>query len=296
MNFKSFTTKMFCCAVLAASVSTANAAIEDVDRLMIVGGSVWCGYSIDNSIPLISEENSKQFKATVYISNEGDGFKFLTHDDWGGELCPENNDIAMKSGVEYRLCVNEGADNKFKVKDAANYDIVCDLENEKITVTKSAYQDKQIKFSGLWLVGDATPGSWSIDAGTALTQDATNPFKFSVTADMLVGEFKIATNKYIGFGQTMFQCDAADATKMVYGGDDNKWSITEAGKYDIKVDVDALTISIAKHVVDAIGSVESDDNVPVEYYTLGGVKVSNIKKAGVYVKRQGNKTIKTVIK
>lgn len=88
MNFKSFTTKMFCCAVLAASVSTANAAIEDVDRLMIVGGSVWCGYSIDNSIPLISEENSKQFKATVYISNEGDGFKFLTHDDWGGGALP----------------------------------------------------------------------------------------------------------------------------------------------------------------------------------------------------------------
>ena len=130
MSFKSFTKKVFCCAMLAASVLTANAAI-DVSRLMIVGGSVWCGYSIDNSIVLSNAENPNLYKATVYISNEGDGFKFLTYAGWGGELCPESNDIVMDSGVEYKLCVNDGPDNKFKVKEAANYDIVCDVENEK---------------------------------------------------------------------------------------------------------------------------------------------------------------------
>ena len=90
MSFKNFTKKVFCCAMLAASVLTANAAI-DVSRLMIVGGSVWCGYYIDNSIVLSNAENPNQYKATVYISNEGDGFKFLTYAGWGGELCPESN-------------------------------------------------------------------------------------------------------------------------------------------------------------------------------------------------------------
>ena len=39
---------------------------------------------------------------------------------------------------------------------------------------------------------------------------------------LTTGEFKLATNKYADFGQSMFQRDAADATKMVLGGDDNK--------------------------------------------------------------------------
>lgn len=296
MKFKSFTRKLFCCAILAASVLTANAAI-DVSRLMIVGGSVWCGYSIDNSIVLSNAENQNLYKATVYVSNEGDGFKFLTHTDWGGELCPESNDIVMETGKEYKLCVNDGSDNKFKVKEAANYDIVCDVENEKITVTKSAYQEKPIKHSGLWLIGDATQGGWSIDNGTALTQDAMNPFKFSASVDLTVGEFKIAINNNTSFGQTFFQCDASNASKMVFGGDDNKWKITEVGKYNINVDVDALTIFIEKDINNGIGSVEaSAGNTSTEYFTLNGTKVSNPTVGGVYVKRQGGKAQKIVIR
>lgn len=296
MSFKSFTKKVFCCAILAASVLTANAAI-DVSRLMIVGGSVWCGYSIDNSIVLSNAENPNLYKATVYISNEGDGFKFLTYAGWGGELCPESNDIVMESGVEYKLCVNEGADNKFKVKDAANYDIVCDVENEKITVTKSAYQEKQIKHSGLWIIGGATPGGWSLSDGVAMTQDAANPFKFTATVDLTAGELKFAINKHTGFGQTFFVRDAADENKMVFGGEDNKWNITEAGKYDIAVDVDALTVSIKKSTASAISTVEtSADNAPAEYFTLNGIKVNTPVVSGVYVKRQGGKTQKIAVR
>lgn len=291
---KNFTKRIFSCAVLAASVLTANAALE-ADRLMMVGESVWCGYSKDNSVVLSNDENPGIFKATVYISNEGDGFKFLTHNDWGGELCPESNDVVMESGVEYKLCKNEGADNKFKVKDAANYDIVCDVENETITVTKSAYQEKQVKISGLWLVGDATPGGWSLEAGTSMTQDAANPFKFTATVEMNAGEFKFAINKYTGFDQTMFVKDADDATKMVFGGEDNKWTIDEAGKYDIAVDVDALTISITKSTSDGISNVETaGKSAPAEFFTLGGVKVSKLTPGNVYVKRQGGKTVKVV--
>lgn len=296
MTFKSFTKKVFCCAMLAASVLTANAAIE-VSRLMIVGGSVWCGYSIDNSIVLSNAENPNLYKATVYISNEGDGFKFLTYAGWGGELCPESNNIVMDSGVEYKLCVNDGPDNKFKVKEAANYDIVCDVENEKITVTKSAYQEKLIKHAGLWIIGDAAPGGWSLSDGVAMTQDAANPFKFTATVDLAVGDLKFAINKHTGFDQTFFVRDATDENKMVFGGEDNKWNITEAGKYDIAVDVDALTVSIKKSTASAISTVESSaDNASVEYFTLNGIKVSSPVGSGVYVKRQGGKTQKIAVR
>jgi hypothetical protein len=294
MELKSFTKKIFCCAVFAASVLTANAAI-DVSRLMIVGGSVWCGYSIDNSIVLSNAKNTGLYKATVYISNEGDGFKFLTYAGWGGELCPESNDIAMESGVEYKLCVNNGADNKFKVKESANYDIVCDVENEIITVTKAAYQKKNIKYTGLWIIGEATPGGWSISDGIAMAQDDANPFKFTATVDLNAGELKFAINNHTGFGQTFFVRDIADDGKMVFGGDDNKWTIDEAGKYDIAVDVDELTVSIKKSTASSIGSVEAaDDNTHAEYFTLGGVKANSVKVGDVYVKRLGGKTVKVI--
>lgn len=49
--------------------------------------------------------------------------------------------------------------------------------------------------------------------------------------------------------------------------------------------------------VDAITSVEVDANAPVEYYNLNGVRVNGDNlSAGVYVRRQGNKVSKVLVK
>ena len=48
---------------------------------------------------------------------------------------------------------------------------------------------------------------------------------------------------------------------------------------------------------DAITSVESDANAAVEYYNLNGVRVNGDNlSAGVYVRRQGNKVSKVLVK
>lgn len=44
-----------------------------------------------------------------------------------------------------------------------------------------------------------------------------------------------------------------------------------------------------------IDAIESQ-NMPVEYYNLQGVKVANPEKGGLYIIRQGNKSVKTVIR
>jgi hypothetical protein len=44
----------------------------------------------------------------------------------------------------------------------------------------------------------------------------------------------------------------------------------------------------------AIDEVEFDENAPVEYYNLQGVKVENPEK-GVFIKKQGKKAIKVVL-
>lgn len=52
-----------------------------------------------------------------------------------------------------------------------------------------------------------------------------------------------------------------------------------------------------KAEVDAITSVEADANAPVEYYNLNGVRVNGDNlSAGVYVRRQGNKVSKVLVK
>lgn len=295
MRLKKFTKRIFCCAMLAASVLTANAA----DRLLIVGDAVWGGYSIDNSIVMHNSDDAPDvFKATVHLDASKE-FKFLTTTDWGGlEYRAGDEDVNLVIGVEGKLYSTEetSEDKKFYVSETANYDIVCDLQNGTIVVTKAVYQDNPVNHTGLWIVGGATPGEWSLSDALPMVQDAVNPLKFTAVVALKAGDFKFAVNCHTGFGQTFYLRDATDAEKIVFGGDDNKWDIIEDGTYNIAVDLLAMTISIEKHNPTSISSVAEDVNAPVEYYTLGGMKVINSVAGGVYVKRQGDKSVKVVMK
>lgn len=267
-----FTRRVLSCVLFAACVMTANA----VERLMVVGDGVWGGWSISNSIVMFNTaEQPDVWKATVSLKADA-GFKFLTEACWGGlEFRAGDNDVVLNSGVATALVSSDndnGKDCKFKVSEKANYDIVCDLANNKVTVTKAAYQDHEINHPALWMIGSATPGNWSLSDGILLVQDAANPCVFSATADLVPGEMKVAVNKYGGFDQTFYLRDLSDDTKMVFGGDDNKWNIAEAGTYDVKVDVAAMTISIQKHTSSGIGAVKGTTAAPAAYYTIAGVK------------------------
>ena len=289
---KNFLRKMFCSLVLAATVLTANAA----DRLLIVGEAVWGGWSIDNSIVMFnSTENPDEFKATVNLNANGT-FKFLTTTDWGNlEYRAGDNEVTLAEGVASPLVSSEenSNDKQFKVSETANYDIVCDLAEKTITVTKAAYQDDVIKHTALWLVGSATTGGWALGNGTVILPSDDNPMVFRGTVDLLKGEMKIAVNKYTGFDQTFYLRDAADETKMVFGGDDNKWNIAKAGQYDVEADVKNLTISIKEHTSTGINNMATTATATAEYFTLSGVRLSAPAK-GICVKRQGNKVVKTI--
>ncbi len=250
-----FLKKNFCSLALAATVLTANAA----DRLLIVGEAVWGGWSIDNSIVMFnSTENPDVFKATVNLNANGT-FKFLTTTDWGNlEYRAGDNDVTLAEGVASPLVSTEenSNDKQFKVSETANYDIVCNLTAKTIVVKKAGYQTSPLNHTALWMIGSATPGGWSIGEGTMLVPTVDNPTVFKATVNLVEGEMKIAVNKYTGFDQTFYLRDAADKTKMVFGGDDNKWNIAKAGQYDVEADVKNLTISIKEHTSTGINNME----------------------------------------
>lgn len=293
---KNFLRKMFCSLVLAATVLTANAA----DRLLIIGEAVWGGWSIDNSIVMLnSTENPDVFKATVNLNANGT-FKFLTTAAFGNlEYRAGDNDVTLAEGVASPLVSTEENpnDKQFKVSETANYDIVCDLTAKTIVVKKAGYQTSPLKHTALWMIGSATPGGWSIGEGTMLVPTVDNPTVFKATVNLVEGEMKIAVNNQTGFGQTFYLRDTTDETKMVFGGDDNKWNITKAGKYDVTVDVVNMTISITETNSTGISSAESASNVTTALYDLGGNSVSSKNlRPGCYIQKSGSKIKKIIVK
>lgn len=291
-----FLRKIFCSLALAATVLTANAA----DRLLIVGEAVWGGWSIDNSIVMFnSTENPDVFKATVNLNANGT-FKFLTTTDWGNlEYRAGDNDVTLTADVASDLVSTEenSNDKQFKVSETANYDIVCDLTAKTIVVKKVGYQTSPLKHTALWLVGSATPGGWSIGEGTMLVPTVDNPTVFKATVNLVEGEMKIAVNNQTGFGQTFYLRDTTDETKMVFGGDDNKWNITKAGTYEVTVDVVNMTISITETSSTGISSAESASNVTTALYDLGGNSVSSKNlRPGCYIQKSGSKIKKIIVK
>lgn len=278
--------------LLAASTLTVQAA----ERLLIVGDGVWGGWSIDNSIVMMNDAAQPDvFTATVSLKANSD-FKFLTETEWGKlEYRAGDAGVTLSDGVSAALVSSDdnSNDNKFQVGETANYSIVCDLAAKTVTVTKAAYQDDELKHTALWLVGSATTGGWDLGKATMILPSDDNPMVFRGTVDLLEGEMKIAVNKYTGYGQTFYQRDAADNTKMTFGGDDNKWNISKAGQYDVEADVKNLTISIVEHVANGITNMATTANATADYFTLSGVRLSAPAK-GICIKRQGNRVVKTI--
>ena len=292
MKTKTFTQRFLGCMLLAASTLTVQAA----ERLLIVGDGVWGGWSIDNSIVMMNDAAQPDvFTATVSLKANSD-FKFLTETEWGKlEYRAGDAGVTLSDGVSAALVSSDdnSNDNKFQVGETANYSIVCDLAAKTVTVTKAAYQDDEIKHTALWLVGSATTGGWDLGKATMILPSDDNPMVFRGTVDLLEGEMKIAVNKYTGYGQTFYQRDAADDTKMTFGGDDNKWNISKAGQYDVEADVKNLTISIVEHVANGITNMATTANATADYFTLSGVRLSAPAK-GICIKRQGNRVVKTI--
>jgi hypothetical protein len=267
-----------------------------VNHLFVIGDAIWSGWGFANSTVLFPDENGI-CKATLYLE-ENKGFKFMAESDFEGlQFRAGDADVTLKNDVASSLVSSEDnrEDTRFMVSESANYDIVCDVKNKTITLTKSAYQDAHAKHAELWMIGTATPNGWQIDKGVLLKQDAENPMVYTATAELKEGEFKFIVNKYMGFDQTAYVKDAADDSKVVYGGDDNKWNITEAGIYDVKLNLANMTITVAKKGATGISSVNADVTSPAEFYTLDGKRVNGFSGKGIYIKRQAGKSVKVVV-
>ena len=110
-----------------------------------------------------------------------------------------------------------------------------------------------IKTSTLYMVGDATPNGWSLDAATALTPTDEDPLVFSWEGPLNVGEMKLCLatgswdNPFIrpqNAGEEINKKGLTDETFKMHAGDpDDKWKVSEAGIYNLRFDLRNWTMS-----------------------------------------------------
>ncbi|MDP1763956.1 MAG: SusF/SusE family outer membrane protein [Sediminibacterium sp.] len=173
-------------------------------------------------------------------------FKFITA---LGQWVPSYNKSATAAdSLFYRADFGQ-PDNKFHISTMGGYTLKVNLLSMAITISQPT-QPTTPPYSRLWMVGDATPNGWNINSPNEMRVDSGNMFVFTYHELLTSGEFKIptATGNWGGdFYMPLANHPAITATgvQLVPGGSpDNKWQITTAGAYKIKLDLLNMKISI----------------------------------------------------
>ena len=226
---------------------------KDIDRVYIVGEAVFSGWLTDDS-PMMNVESSNVFSYTGWFKQDEE-FKLIL------ERALNDNGIQIQNGAGETAYIENGSgtlkftvarmeDSKFKLEESGNYKLTCDLNTMAITAEKIAYQETEIHYSALYLVGTATPDNEVAEdfptKAVKLDSNGDNTYS-AANIDLNAGVFKILTANDRGWWTTHYFRDADDATKISEDGtEDRKWEITEAGKYNITVNMSDMTISIVK--------------------------------------------------
>lgn len=252
------TVKKLIFVVLAALCAFPAAA---ADHLFVVGDATWGQWSLDRtSVMLRDGENPDIFRYTGYLLADKE-FKFLTETSWDRtEYRSASADPYILGEGSLIVCNSNANDNKFKVRESANYDIVCNLAEMKISVTKAEFQSAPVYHNVLYLVGDATPGRWMLGEALPLAQSPSDPFIFSARVSLSPGKFKIATNCYGGYNEQKFYFrDPSDSSRVSEDStDDRQWTIDSEGVYNVTVNLSDKSISIvALSDATALGPVKS---------------------------------------
>ncbi|RNL56551.1 SusF/SusE family outer membrane protein [Pedobacter jejuensis] len=108
-------------------------------------------------------------------------------------------------------------------------------------------------YSNVYIIGDASPALWNIDAAIKMTVNPANKTQFTWTGPLTAGEIKFATQK--SFSSDFFVAATASqsvsnnkAQIALSGNPDIKWKLSaaEAGTYQITVDMNAVTVTFKK--------------------------------------------------
>lgn len=126
------------------------------------------------------------------------------------------------------------------------YSLRLDLRNMRMDI--SGYSP----YEHIYMIGDATPGGWSWDNVTEMSKNPNDPNEFIYEGPLSQGEIKFPLEIDHSWGGDFIlaptaNCAPSENGSYVIGNQpDNKWKISEAGKYRIVINVFNETISFIK--------------------------------------------------
>jgi len=227
--------------------------------LYMVGDATPNGWSIDAPTPLEATGEDPLVFSWEGPLNPGEMKLCLTTGSWDAPFIrPVNNgDQIGRGGVsETPFDMHAGdPDNKWVITDAGVYALRFDLRKHTMSADFIREQDapviEPIAAENLYIVGDATPGGWNIDAPTPLEKKS--DFVYVYEGPLNVGEMKACTAT--GSWDVPFVRPATDGCKItktgvedtsfVYTtGPDNKWHVEEPAVYRLTFDLEAWTIAV----------------------------------------------------
>lgn len=229
------------------------------EALFMVGDATPNGWNIDEPTPLVkSEEDNLVFtwEGSLYAGE----VKFcLAQGSWDVSFIrPEKNGekIGKTDITDQKFDMWAGdPDNKWVVSDAGKYLLTMNLRNWTISTRflgeNEGPEVEPIETEVLYIIGDATPNGWSMDGATEF---AKNGYIFTWTGNLNEGEMKACIEKDGSFscpfimplegGVEISSAGVAAPDFMFVKSPDNKWRVTEAGKYAVTFDLENWTIAV----------------------------------------------------
>jgi len=226
------------------------------EQLFIVGDATVNGWDIANATEL-TRNASNPAEFVYYGQLKSGNFKFAVNRD----TCWCQDFYTKDPNDENKMVYNEGgsgADLQWTVDNAGLYKITVDILKLTIKIDKM----NAPQFDKIWIVGDASPSGWNIDTPIALTQDAENPFIFTLECLLKEGNFKFlagATGDWCGdWYRPLVDNQGLTETGMEQNSGcdkDYKWKVTSAtaGRYKIILNTSNNTIKFEPVNVYLIG-------------------------------------------
>lgn len=284
-------------AATAFVVMASAFGVSAADHLTIIGSATPDSWNIKYGLLMVQDADNENVFTYMGCLKADEEFKFTSGKNFDNPNLEYRNEST--DAYDVSKLVQGGQDNKFKVRESANYKVVCNLADMTVSVTKAAYQDNPVRFNALYIVGDAGSGGWEItDAPAMVWGGEEDPFKFTYNEEMKKGEFKIDANRYNGswdgpwFWAGLDGDGNIDYDKITTDGNgDRKWQIPEDGRYNIEIDLLNNTVSITKTGNSGVADIEAGfEGTPV-YYNLQGVVVTNPSN-GIFIRKTGNRFTK----
>lgn len=231
---------------------TAGPDAPPFERLWIVGNATPNGWNINTPNEMVKDPtNAFQFKYNAVL-NAGE-FKIpTTTGNWGTDFyMPPVNHPPLTS-TDVVLTPGGNPDNKWEITEGGPYKILLNISPSPFIEIK-----KFTPYENVYIVGDATPAGWNIDAPVVMVQEETSPWIFTWTGELKSsgeGAFKFPTEAG-NWGGPFFMAPVANAplTTTTYmlaptGSPDNKYKVKagEEGTYKITINQLEETISIVK--------------------------------------------------